>query len=130
MIYENGSYEQLKDNLMRLPSLVCPNCQTGVAYSRNERVDCACGWFWFVGRWHKRAVEFSKWVFPLIQNTGPVDFIDQLTAVQPMPMAENLNLNGDALLFDMVIEAAGQVLTSRFTSRAANVQVERRPGQP
>lgn len=139
MIYENGSCEQLKDNLMELPSLVCSNCGAGHVCPSPEqpRVVCICGWVWNEdGVWRQQFVgNFSKWVFPAIRNMMGDDRIDALLGVQPMGEP---NRNGDVFPLDVVVGAVARALavprhfllagteTGRMSSRP-NIQERDRP---
>lgn len=138
MIYENGSDEQLKDNLMQLPTVVCTNCGAGYLFPSPEqpRVVCVCGWAWMDGVWREYFVgDFSKWVFPAIRNMVPGDIIDELVGVQPMGEP---NRNGDVFPLDVVVGAVVRALgvprhllvgteTGRWTARTPNIQERDRP---
>lgn len=141
MIHEEGSFEQLKDNLMQLPALVCTNCGAGNLYPSPEqpRVVCVCGWVWsgHDGVWRQQFIgNFSKWVFPVIANMLPGDIIDELVGVQPMGEP---NRNGDVFTLDVVVGAVQRALgvprhllvvgteTGRMAARTPNIQERDRP---
>lgn len=140
MIYENGSYEQLKDNLMQLPALVCSNCGAGHIYPSLEqpRVVCTCGWAWNEdGVWRQQFIgDFAKWVFPAIRSVMPELVVADLVGVQPMGEP---NRNGDVFPLDVVVGAVARALavprrfllagteTGRWPSSRANIEERDRP---